>query len=223
MIGLQRDALGVLHVDQERGEAVPAVLLGRLRGAEERDQVVGPMRIGGPDLGAVDQVAAVDFRCTRPRRKQIRARIGLAHADAEAALATADARQDIHLDILARILDQRRPRLAVGREEDARRRIGHAKLFRHNVALEEGALLPAVFLGPGQSDPTLLADLARKLVVEGLVATDRIGVPRACRNLGLDECADLLAQVLALFRQSNRIKVQGCRHRSLIGSGIVGW
>ena len=86
---------GDLHLDQELGQPVPAVLLGRGRGAQQRDHVIGFVRVRGPDLAPVDQPAAIGLG--RPRRggEHVGARIGLGEADAEAQLAGGDPRQDL--------------------------------------------------------------------------------------------------------------------------------
>ena len=66
-----------------------------------------------------------------------------------------------------RVLDQHRPALAVGDEVQAHRRVGDAEFLGDDVALEEAALAPAVFLGPGHADPALGADLAAELLAVG--------------------------------------------------------
>ena len=91
---------GRLHVDEELREAVAAVLLRRRRGAEQADHVVGLVRVAGPDLGAVDEKAAVGLGRLGLGREQVGAGARLAHADGEAHLAAADARQDVGLDAL---------------------------------------------------------------------------------------------------------------------------
>ena len=173
---------GVLHVDHELRQPVAAVLLGRRRGAEEADQVVRLMRVAGPDLGAVDEPAALGLGGLGLGGEQVRAGVGLAHADGEAHLALADARQHVGLDALAAVADDHRPALPVGDEVQAHRRVGHAELLGDDVALEEAPLAPAVFLGPGHADPALGADLAAELLAVGAVDAAAVWVEGA----GLD-------------------------------------
>ena len=62
------------------------------------------------------------------------------------------------LDVLGRVFEQNRPALAVGDEMQPHRRVGDAEFLGHDVALEEAALVAAVFLRPGHADPALGAD-----------------------------------------------------------------
>ena len=144
---------------------MPAVFLGRRRCAEQAEHVVGDVRVAGPDLGAVDQPAAVGLCRLGLGGEQVGARARLAHADHEAHFAAADARQDVHLDVLGRIFQQDRAALAVGDEVQSHRRVGDAEFLCHHVAFEEAALVPAVFLRPGHADPALGADAPAELLV----------------------------------------------------------
>src|SRR5947199_884381 len=125
---------------------------------------------GRPDLGAVDQIAAVGLGRARLRRKQIGAGIRLAHADRETYFAAADARQDIHLDVLGRVFQKHRATLAVGDEEAPRRRIGDAHFLGHDVTLEERALVAAIFLRPGHAEPAAPAYFAGTFRSVGIFA-----------------------------------------------------
>ena len=182
------------------------------RGAEQADQVVRLMRVAGPDLGAVDQPAALGLGGLGLGGEQVGAGVGLAHADGEAHLALADARQDLVLDALAAVADDHRPALPVGDEVQPHRRVGDAELLGDDEALEEAPLVPAVFLGPGHADPALGADLAAELLAVGVGAAVRI------EGAGLDllgeEGAHLLAQRHALGRQADRVECQLCCHVS---------
>ena len=203
-----------LHVDHELGKAVPAVLLGRGRGAEQADQVVRLVRVAGPDLGAVDQPAALGLGGLGAGGEQVGAGVGLAHADGEAHLALADARQDIVLDALAAVPDDHRPALPVGDEVQPHRGVGDAKLLGDDVALQEAALVAAVFLGPGHADPALGADLAAELLAVGAVGAAAMRVEGAGLDLLGEEGAHLLAQRHALGRQADRVECQLCCHGS---------
>jgi hypothetical protein len=52
-----------LHVDEKLREPVSPVVLGRGRGAEKPDHVVGDVGVAGPNLAAVDDPPAVRLRC----------------------------------------------------------------------------------------------------------------------------------------------------------------
>ena len=203
----------LLHLDQELGETVAAVLLGWRRGAEDRDHVVGDMRRRGPDLGAVDEVAAVGPGGARLCREQVGAGIRLAHADGKAQLAFADARQDIHLDMLGRIFQQDRAALAVGDEEAPRRRVRNAHFLGDHIALEEGAFLAAILLRPGHAEPAFGSDAAGEFRRIGVFAVGLVRVEGAGGDFLGQERAHFLAQLLAFFRQADRIETEGCGHR----------
>src|SRR6476646_5333012 len=94
-----RDA-GLREIDDELRQACMAIFTG-FTGAHQRNEVVHAMRVRCPDFAAVDHPAAVaSFRACAYRR-EVRTGIGLAHADAEEALACADARDDGALRLLA--------------------------------------------------------------------------------------------------------------------------
>src|SRR2546427_4602878 len=165
------DALRVAQIDEELCQ--PLVLLVRhdLR-AEERDRVVGEMGVRRPYLGAVDEVAALGLRRARADGGQIGARIRLAHADGEGQLAANDPRQNALPLCLGSEAQKEWATLPVRNPVSADGRAGGEHLLHHHVALEEGALVAAVLLGPRHADPAARADAARELAVE---ATPRLG------------------------------------------------
>ena len=178
---------------------------------------------GGPDLGAVDQIAAVGLGRAGLRREQIGAGIRLAHPDRKTHLAAADARQDVHLDILGRVFQQHRAALAVGDEEAPRRRVRHAHFLGHDIALEERALVAAIFLRPGHAEPAARADLAGKFRHVGVFAVRLVRIEGAGGDFFRKEGADFLAQLLAFARQADRIETEGCGHlMSRLLSGQIG-
>ncbi len=201
----------LLHLDQELGQAVAAVLLGRRRGAEDRDHVVGDMGRGGPDLGAVDQIAAVGLGRAGLRREQVGAGVRLAHADRETDLAAADARQDVHLDVLGRVFQQHRAALAVGDEEAPRRRVGDAHFLGHHIALEERALVAAMLLRPGHAEPAARADLAGEFRRVGVFAVRLVRVEGAGGDFLGEEGAHFLAQLLAFRAAGGSDRNEGLR------------
>ena len=189
-----------------------AVLLGRRRGAEDRDHVVGDVRRRGPDLGAVDQKAAVGLGRLGLGREQVGAGIRLAHADRKADFAAADARQDVHLDVLGRVFQQHRAALPVGDEEAPCRRVGDAHFLGHHIAFEKGTFVPAIFLRPGHAEPAARADPAGKFRRVGVFAVGLVRIERAGGDFLGEERAHFLAQLLAFRRQADRIETKGCGH-----------
>src|SRR5207244_11992556 len=81
------------EVYQDLAQPGVAVALDR-RGADERDHVVRDMGAAGPDLGAGELPAARHGHRAAADRGEVGTRIGFAHADAEIALAAADAGQE---------------------------------------------------------------------------------------------------------------------------------
>src|SRR5206468_11757846 len=205
------DAVRVAQVDEELREALLLLVRHHLR-AEERDRVVGQMRVRGPHLGAVDEVAAVGPGGARADRREVGARVGLAHADGERQLAAHDGRQDLLALRLRAEAQEQRAALPVRHPVRAHRRAGGQHLLHHDVALEERALVAAILLGPRHADPTARAHAARELAIEpapGLRALDRC---RAAELLA-EEVAHLGAEALGLGRQVVEREAEDARHR----------
>ena len=178
---------------------------------------------GGPDLGAVDQIAAVGLGRAGFRREQVGAGIRLAHADRETYFAAADAREDVHLDVLGRVFQKHRAALAVGDEEAPRRRVGHAHFLGHNVTFEERTLVAAIFLRPGHAEPAAGADLSGKFRHVGVFAVRLVRIESAGGDFFRKEGAHFLAQLLAFARQADWIETEGCGHCwSRLLSGQIG-
>ncbi|MGY2914950.1 hypothetical protein ACVWYP_000580 [Bradyrhizobium sp. USDA 3262] len=146
------------------------------------------------------------------RREQVGAGVRLAHSDGEADLAAADPRQDVHLDVLGGVFQQHRPALAVGDEEAPGRRVRHPHLLSDHIALEERTFLAAIFLRPGHAEPALGADAAGEFRRVIVLAVRRVGIESAGGDFLGEEGAHLLAELLALFRQADRIETKGCSH-----------
>ena len=172
---------------------MPPVVLGGRRCTEQRDHVVGDVRVAGPYFCAVDQPPAVRFRRLGFGGEQVRTRARLAHADRKAHFAGADARQHVHLHVLGRVLHQDRATLPVGDEVEAHRRIGDPEFLGHHVAFEEIAFAPAVFLWPGHADPALGADAAAELLRMRVAVTGTVRIERTTRHLVGEERAHLVA------------------------------
>src|SRR5262249_31793064 len=85
-----RDA-GPAHVDEELADSF---VLWRLRvGARDEIAVLSFVRVGGPDLMAVDDEEVAVFHGPRAERREVASRVRLAHADREEELTTRDARE----------------------------------------------------------------------------------------------------------------------------------
>src|SRR5262249_27706346 len=111
------------------------------------------MGVAGPDLGAADLIAALDLHGLGADRGEVGAGIGLAHADAEEALALADSGEEAPALRLCPEAQEQRPALPVGGPVRRDRGTGDEQLLGHDVALEEAALAAAVALGPRHADP----------------------------------------------------------------------
>ncbi len=144
-------------------------------------------------------------------------RVGLAHADAEIALAARDARQDRLALLFAAELQQQRAGLAVGHPVRAGRGAVAEQLLGHDVAVEEARSPPPYCLG--QVMPS------QPLAPSALLNSGDARVPAREAILGLDlrqrlleERADFAAQRLGLGRQMERREFElGDGHRHLGG------
>ena len=152
--------------------------------------------------------AAVGLHGLGFRREQIRARAGLAHADDEAQLAAADARQDVLLDVFGCVFEQNRPALPVGDKMRAHRRVCYAEFLGDDVALEKIALAPAVFLRPCHADPAFGADAAAEGPVVAVTMARPIGYEGAGGDLLGDKGAHVLAQRFAFARQPDLVEAE---------------
>ena len=161
--------LRILHVDEElRHAGVP--IFAALAGAHQRDHVIGDVGARGPHLAAGDGPAARHLHGLGADGGQVRARIGLAHADAKGHLATHDARHDLRRQHIGRVLDEQGPTLPVGHPVKADRRAGGQQLFEQHVTLEVAEFAAAVALGPEHANPAALGQfLAEGLVLAGPV------------------------------------------------------
>ena len=105
-------------------------------GAEQRDHVMRRVRVRGPELGAVDAVAALDLLGLCARRREVGARIRLRHADAEKAFAPRHLRQDQLPLFFGAEAQQQRPGLPVADPVRADRRTGGQHFLKHHIAVE---------------------------------------------------------------------------------------
>jgi len=92
--GAHLDA-GAAHLDQQAGDAL--LLLAGAGRAHQAEHVRGPVRVGGPDLRAVDDVVVAVGHRGGGQARQVGAGAGLGIALAPPVLAAADARQVLRL------------------------------------------------------------------------------------------------------------------------------
>src|SRR5688500_16611985 len=137
-------------VEELREAAVP--VLAGVAGAHQCDEVVHEVLVGGPDLRAVDDPAAVDLYALGAHGGEVGARLRLAHADAEEARAGADAGEDVALGALAAMAQDLRPRLPVGDPMRTTGSAGGEHLGGDDEAREARQALPAVLTRPGHAD-----------------------------------------------------------------------
>ena len=195
---------GRREVHEELREPLVLLVGDDLR-AEERDQVLRAVRVARPDLGAVDPVAAVHALGARADRGEIRARVGLAHADRERQLAARDRGQEALALGLGAEAEQQRPALAVRHPVRADRRPRGQHLLEHHVALEEAPLVTTVARGPRHPDPPARAHLAAERRVEAAPGVRALGAP-AVFQLGAQEVAHLGAERLGRGRQVGEVE-----------------
>src|SRR5215472_19332406 len=93
----------------------------------------------------------------------------------------------------------------------AGRRARRQHLLGHDIALELGALVPAVFLGPGHADPAFGADPAAELARERAFAVTRDKGPSF--RLLAQKRPHLLAQLLGFGRQFDWVEAEAEIHR----------
>src|SRR5215469_10220774 len=142
------------------------VFLRRRQGAQQRDHVVGLMRVAGPDLAPVDEPSPVGLGRAGRGGKNIRSRIRLTEADRKAQLTARDLRQDLLFYLFLAVTQDNRAALPVGRRVGAGGCARRQHLLGDDVTLEMRALVAAVLLGPSHPDPALGANLAAKLTRE---------------------------------------------------------
>jgi hypothetical protein len=102
--------------------------------------------------------------------------------------------------------------LAVGDEVQAHRRVRHPKFLGDHIALEEAALVPAVFLRPRHADPASGADATGERGMVQIAVSGLVRVEGSGRDLLRNECAHLLPQRVAFRWQTDLIETKVRRH-----------
>ena len=157
---LDGDAGLVERHEHERDAAVLVVGIGA--GAEPVP--LGEVRRRGPRLLAVEDptrlAVALAALGLEAHRRRVGSGVGLAVADRELHVVAQDLRQELLLQELARLLDQR-----LADDADALadlRAAARRERLVEEVLVHAFALGPAVLLGPGEPEPAPLADLAHE-------------------------------------------------------------
>src|SRR5499425_2220458 len=211
--GADADALR-LEIDEELREPL-VLLVGHHLGTEERDGVVGEMRVARPDLGAVDAVAPFHSLGAGADGGEVRARVRLAHADGEGELAPGDAGEEALALLLGAEAQEERAALPVGDPVGGGGGARGQRLLEDYVALQRRPLVAAVLLRPRHADEARLAELARELAVEAAPGERALGGAAAAQLAG-EAIADLLADLLRLQGKLAQGEVEGGHGRVLL-------
>src|SRR4051794_37102530 len=187
--------------------------LAAVSGPAEQHHVMAAVAVGGPDLGAVDAVAAVDRDCPRSRRCQVGADIRLAQSDTDEAGAGGNPRQDFKALLFGARPQQQRTRLPIGNPVCRDRRAMRQHLFEHHIAFECGSLMTAVALRPGHADQAALAHLRAEL---GTPAVPAFGALQggAAGQFGLEEVSYLTPQFFRFGTERRHGKRELVHHRA---------
>src|SRR5206468_12683618 len=110
-------------------------------------------------------IASFDVLGPRADRGEIRARVGLAHADGEGELAPGDPGEKALPLLLGAEAEEEGAALAVGHPVGGDGRPRGQAFLEHDIALEGRPLVAAVLLRPHHADPAAGAELARELAV----------------------------------------------------------
>ncbi|MNL11437.1 hypothetical protein D3C87_1322730 [compost metagenome] len=150
--------------DDLRQPLVP--VRGGARGPHQRDHVVRAMRIGGPDLAAVQAPSVGRGVGPSTDAGQVRPGSRFAHADAEEGLGPADARQIERFLVRRAVLEDQGRALAVGDPVRGHGRARAQQFLGQHEAGEVAARRAAVFARQGQAQPAALGQLAAEAGVE---------------------------------------------------------
>src|SRR5690348_12850891 len=168
--------------------------------------------IARPHLGSGDLVAARNRHRAGADRSEVRARIRLAHADAEKGLAARDARQEFEALLLGAVAQQQGRALPVGDPVRADRGASRQQFLGHDIAFEHAALAAAIALGPGHADPASRPEAPaerRRPVAAEIAVRD----PETGGELAGNELAHLGPQGLAFGRQLDWVETKDGAHR----------
>ena len=146
------------HVDQEKADAL--VLLGRgLAAAHQGEHAIGEMRVGGPDLAAVDHIMVAVAHRASGKRCQIGARARLGIALAPVIVAGQHARQVVRFLLRRAEAHDDRAGHAQARGRQGRG-AGHRAFGLENPALFQSPAGAAMLERPGRGNPALPVEAA---------------------------------------------------------------
>src|SRR5439155_8380146 len=120
--------------------------------AREHEHPIGVLRVGGPNLLAIDHPVVAVADGARLERSQVGAGAGLAEALTPGHFAAQDLRQVLRLLLIRAMDDQRRADHAHAHAADLRS-TGLGELLVHDELLHRAQAGAAVLLGPGRRDP----------------------------------------------------------------------
>ena len=156
MIGAMRMP-GRLHVDEQEADAVLPPR--RAFGAHQAEHPVGMLRVGGPDLRAVDDVVVAGLFGARLQRRQVRAGAGFRVTLAPPVLRTQDARQEALLLLGVAVLDDHRPDHLQAEGQGVGR--AHRRAFDVvDVALRRRPFATTMLPGPARCGPAAFEQAA---------------------------------------------------------------
>ena len=176
-------------------------------GARAEPVPLGEVRGGGPRLLAVEDPARLAVALAalglEPHRRGVGAGVGLAVADRELHVVAQDLRQELLLQEVARLLDER-----LADDADALadlRAAARRERLVEEVLVDALALRAAVLLRPGQPEPAPLADLAHERAALRRVDDLRHVLPGEVEDLGIvvlvEELLDLRREGVLLGRE----------------------
>ena len=132
----------------------------------KQEDVVGVLRLGRPDLLAVDHPLVAVELGTGLEPGEVGPGVGLAEPLAPRDLAREDLRQELLLLLLAAPLQDRRADEGVAEEVGPQRCAGTGELLVEHDVLHDRQALAAVLLGPRRADPAAVEQLLRPVLLE---------------------------------------------------------
>ncbi len=144
-----------VHGQEQEGDA----FLGAIEGARahEAEHVRSVLGVGGPDLRAVQEVVIAVSHGAALERGQVRSGLGLGVALAPVVFPAKDAGKVVLLLRLRAAAQQRRAEHGEAHGGEGRR-LRPGPLAGKDVALGEGPVAAAIFLGPARHEPALVIE-----------------------------------------------------------------
>jgi hypothetical protein len=192
---------------QEEGD--PAVLGSIGVGPCAEPVPLGEVRGGGEDLLAVEAPPIPVAGGLQGHGGRVGARLRLAVADGELDIVLEDLGQELALELVAAVSDQR-----LSDDADALADLRPARArqaFVQEVLVDALTFAPAVLLGPGHAQPAAPADLLHEGASLGGVYELGHVLAAGVHDLGVvvlrDECVDFFREAVLLLRE---LEVHGC-------------